>query len=55
MTPAQRAVVAAIAKAREGVEYSAQEGAVCPVCGATRLRAYKTMPWCGSVRVRYHI
>lgn len=54
MTPAQRTVVAAITKAREGVAYTAKDGAVCPVCGAKRLRAYKTMAWSGNVRIRYH-
>lgn len=54
MTPAQRAVVAAIAKAREGVEYSPKNGAVCPVCGATKLPVQRTMSWSGNVRIRYH-
>lgn len=48
------AVAAALAKASEGVDYTARDGAVCPVCGSKKLKVYKTMPWEGAARTRYH-
>ncbi|MBU4526574.1 MAG: transcriptional regulator [Desulfomicrobium sp.] len=54
MNAAARELVRVVDLARAGVIFSPRNGAVCPGCGATRLRAYKTMPWSGSVRIRYH-
>lgn len=54
MNAAMMELVRAVDRARGGVTYAPKDGAVCPGCGATRLRAYKTMPWSGSVRIRYH-
>lgn len=51
---AEEAVVAALARAQNGVDYSPRLGAVCPVCGTEHLPVYKTMPWSGNARVRYH-
>lgn len=52
-----RAVVRLIAhssqQARDGVDYSPRSGARCPHCGA-RAKIYKTTPWEGALRVRYH-
>ncbi len=46
-----------IAKAKQlaenGVDYSAKHGALCPWCNK-KTRIYRTMPWDGQVRVRYH-
>ena len=42
-----------IARAEAGVDYRARTGATCPACGR-RLPIYKTMPWDGTVRIRYH-
>lgn len=41
------------AAAESGVDYSPKHGALCPACGA-RMKPYKTMPWDGNVRIRYH-
>ncbi len=46
-------IVAAIEKAEAGVDYSARIGASCPACGR-KAKIYKTMPWEGCVRIRYH-
>lgn len=47
-------VARVVTNARSGVEYRAKVGAVCPCCGRERIKAYKTMPWSGSIRIRYH-
>lgn len=54
MNTAKKEVVLVVAKAREGVTYTAKHGAVCPCCGAERLPVNRTMPWSGAVRIRYH-
>lgn len=46
-------LVGLIAQAEAGVDFSPRTGAKCPCCGRTA-RIYKTMPWDGTVRVRYH-
>lgn len=52
-----REIVARVQEARV-VDYSPREGVICPVCGGRlrvgRLGVTKSMPWCGSVRERYH-
>lgn len=50
----ESAVVTAMAKAREGVDFSPRTGATCPVCGRKKLRVVRTMPWDGAVLIRYH-
>lgn len=52
-TPLTGHLVGLIAKAEAGVDFSPRTGAQCPGCGRTA-RIYKTMPWDGPVRVRYH-
>lgn len=37
-----------------GVDYSRRDGAICPVCGATKCRVTNTSPWSGEVRERFH-
>lgn len=54
MTAAAKRFVLLVESARAGVVFDAREGAVCPSCGATRLRAYRVMPWEGGIRIRYH-
>lgn len=54
MNPAAREIALVITTARAGVVYSVKVGAVCPCCGAERLPVSRTMPWSGSVRIRYH-
>ncbi len=50
-------IFALVAKAREkaaaGVSYSSRTGALCPFCGK-KAKIYRTTPWEGSLRVRYH-
>lgn len=54
--PAAAAVlVAAIAKARAGVDYSPKTGATCPWCEAKNLPVRNTKPWDGPARVRFHV
>jgi hypothetical protein len=48
------AIAAAIILAQAGVDYSPKTGATCPCCKADHASVYKTMPWVGSMRVRYH-
>ncbi|MBU1612388.1 MAG: ogr/Delta-like zinc finger family protein [Proteobacteria bacterium] len=47
------AVVVALAKVQEGVDYSPVDGARCPLCGE-RMAVVTTRKWAGQVRVRYH-
>jgi hypothetical protein len=54
MNAATKRFVLIVEMARTGVIYDRRDGAVCPGCGATRLRAYKVMPEDGGLRVRYH-
>jgi hypothetical protein len=54
MKQAAKRFVLIVEMARTGVIYDSRDGAVCPGCGATRLRAYKVMPLDGGMRVRYH-
>lgn len=48
------AVATAMEEAGAGVDYSPRHGAVCPWCGRKRIPVYRTMPWSGGARVRYH-
>ncbi len=52
-----RLTVVRLATAREaaagGVDYSPRSGASCPWCGK-KTRIYRTLPWDGRLRVRYH-
>lgn len=54
MTAAARRFVLLVESARAGVIFDDLDGAVCPGCGTTRLKAYKVMPLDGGLRVRYH-
>lgn len=54
MTAAAKRFVLAVEMGRTGVIYEKRRGAVCPGCGAVRLKAYKTMPLQDGVRIRYH-
>ncbi len=54
MTAAAKRFVLVVESARAGVIFDVLDGAVCPCCGTTRLKAYKVMPWADGVRVRYH-
>ena len=40
-------------QAEYGGDYSPRNGAVCPACGA-RTAIYKSIPWDGDVKIRYH-
>ena len=48
---------ALVSKAREkaaaGVDYSSRTGALCPFCGK-KAKIYRTTPWDGTTRTRYH-
>ena len=46
-------VATAIKKARDGVDYDIQDGAICPFCGE-RAPVWRTMQWIGNIRLRYH-
>lgn len=46
-------VIAIMAKAGAGVDFSARFGALCPYCGK-RAKVVTTRPWEGTLRVRYH-
>ena len=52
---ATAAIAAAIAKAQAGVDYSPRTGATCPCCGAKKLGVRNTLPWSGTMRVRFHL
>ncbi len=54
MQAAVKVLTLAIEAARAGVDYTPKNGAVCPFCGKHRIPTYKTMPWAGDLRVRYH-
>ncbi len=54
MTAAAKRFVLVVESARAGVIFDSMDGAVCPCCGATRLKAYKVMPLADGIRVRYH-
>lgn len=43
----------AVHQAEAGVDYSARSGAICPGCGK-KAPIYKTLPWDGDIRIRYH-
>lgn len=47
----KRALVAILAKARDGVVY--KRGAKCPVCGA-KAKVITTRKWDDGTRIRYH-
>ncbi|NDY41264.1 transcriptional regulator [Dissulfurirhabdus thermomarina] len=47
-------LVEAKRRAESGVDYSPRTGARCPWCGG-RARIYRTLPWDGAARVRYHL
>lgn len=51
---AVQVLILAMEAAKAGVDYTAKDGAVCPFCGKRRIPTYKSMPWDGAVRVRYH-
>lgn len=57
-TMSEKQIINKIALAKEaaaaGVDFSPRFGAVCPWCNAIRLPVYRTMPWIGKMRVRYH-
>lgn len=38
----------------EGVVWSPRTKATCPQCGKAEVSPYKTWPWAGKNRVRYH-
>ncbi|BCL59953.1 hypothetical protein DGMP_06460 [Desulfomarina profundi] len=40
-------------RAANGVDYSPRLGGLCPWCGE-KSRIYKTTPWEGNTRIRYH-
>lgn len=46
-------VMEMIARAEAGVDYSPRTGALCPACGK-KTKIYKSMPWEGAMRIRYH-
>lgn len=48
------AVALAKSKAEQGVEYSSRLGAVCPVCGWSKMPVYCTRKWKDRIRERYH-
>lgn len=54
MNAATKRFVLIVEMARTGVIYDSKDGAACPCCGASRLKAYKVMPLDGGLRVRYH-
>ena len=48
----------AVAAVNTGVDYDRRKGVDCPACGVNHLPnscgVYRTMPWGGGERVRYH-
>lgn len=53
MSAKQRVIAAAIALAKEGVDYSKETGALCPLC-KKRMAATTTRKAKGGLRTRYH-
>jgi len=49
-----RTVELAVAKAKDGVEYSVKSGATCPLCGKKKLRVQSSPKWMGDIKIRYH-
>jgi hypothetical protein len=47
-------IIALVALAAEGVEYTAAYGAVCPACNAQKLKVYCSKPVLDGFRERYH-
>lgn len=39
---------------KNGVDYSAQYGVICPNCGKMKVSAYHREPWLNGRKVRYH-
>ncbi len=56
--PIDRKTISLIAmakqKANDGIEYSRRFGAVCPVCGAQKIKTIRSDPWRDGVKIRYH-
>ncbi len=47
-------IIALVALASEGVEFTEAYGAICPACNAQRIKTYTTRALEGGIRVRYH-
>ncbi len=54
MTRQEKAIAAAVAKAREGVRFTLKGGAPCPLCGQ-RCRVVSSPKSSGTFKVRYHL
>lgn len=52
--PSLALITKAAERAAAGVDYSSRYGCRCPWCGK-RTRIYKTTPWEGGTRIRYHL
>ncbi|MCE5335583.1 MAG: hypothetical protein LLG06_13445 [Desulfobacteraceae bacterium] len=39
---------------QKGVDFNPRTGATCPICRTERAEVTRTMPWGGSLRIRYH-
>jgi hypothetical protein len=50
---AKAMIGAAMARARDGVDYSPKDGAVCPMCGK-RCPVVSSPKWSGDIKIRYH-
>jgi len=48
-----RKIMREVSKAK-AVDYSARDGAVCPVCGAVRCHVTRSVKWYSNVKERYH-
>ncbi len=49
--------VIALVQNTPGVDYCPRDGVTCPACGSqlkTTKWVYRTMPWSGNFRERYH-
>lgn len=47
-------ILTAKEQAQAGVDYSPRYGAVCPCCKTVKIPIFRTMPWDGNTRIRYH-
>jgi hypothetical protein len=51
--PSVTVIAEATSRAASGVDFSPRLGALCPWCGS-KSKIYKTNPWDGGTRIRYH-
>ena len=50
----EQQLLAAAEAARNGIDYSAQLGAVCPSCQTPHAKVTGSLPWESGTKTRYH-